>query len=342
MKPAWQVDSSREFDVICMGRVAVDLYAEQIGSPLEDAQTFRKYLGGCAGNIAVGSARAGLRTAMFSCVGTDAMGQFLKQELQREGVDITLLTETHEHLTGLVLLGVSPPDRFPLIFYRENCADMQLKKNDVKNAFIAQARALLITGTGLSTDSMRATTHHAVDTARSVQTRVILDLDYRPVLWGLTPQGDGETRYKISQSVSREYQALLPKCDLIVGTEEEIFIAGGVTSLIPALRAVRSLSDAPIVLKQGAQGCSVYLDNLDHPVRARAFPVSILNVLGAGDGFISGFMRGLLRGASWETCALYGNACGAIVVTRHGCAPAMPAFREMQSFIHDHTEQEAG
>lgn len=341
MKPAWQVDSNRTVDVICMGRVAVDLYAEQIGAALEDAQTFRKYLGGCAGNIAVGSSRAGLRTAMFSCVGTDAMGQFLKRELQREGVDTTLLAESEHHLTGLVLLGVSPPDHFPLIFYRENCADMQLTKQHVNAAFISKANALLITGTGLSTRRMHETTHHATDTALAVRTKVILDLDYRPVLWGLTSQGDGETRFKKSQHVSREYQTILPKCDLIVGTEEEMLIAGGEQSLAPALHAIRRLTPAPLVVKMGARGCSVFLDNLNQPVSARAFPVGILNILGAGDGFISGFMRGLLRGESWETCSLYGNACGAIVVTRHGCAPAMPTFQEMQSFIFDHAKQEA-
>src|SRR3990167_7424073 len=151
MQADWITDTTRPIDVICMGRVAVDLYAEQIGATLEDAQTFRKYLGGCAGNIAVGSARLGLKTAMFSCVGTDAMGNFLKQELQRESVDITLVSESSQHLTGLVLLGVNPPDRFPLIFYRENCADMQLQQSNVDVDFIARSKALLITGTGLST-----------------------------------------------------------------------------------------------------------------------------------------------------------------------------------------------
>lgn len=335
MTSAWQVDQKREIDLICMGRVAVDLYAEQIGSSLEDAQTFRKYLGGCAGNIAVGSSRAGLKTAMFSCVGTDAMGQFLKQELTREGVDITLVQETPHHLTGLVLLGVNPPDRFPLIFYRVNCADMQLTPAAINADFFARAKALLITGTGLSTESMRETTHAAVATAKSTGTRVIFDLDYRPVLWGLTAQGDGETRFKISQAVSKEYQAILPLCDLIVGTEEEIFIAGNATSLEAALVNIRALSNAPIIVKKGEKGCEVYLDSLAKPVRSRPFPVTVLNVLGAGDGFLSGFLRGLLRGESWETCASYGNASGAIVVTRHGCAPAMPTFNEMQSFIQE-------
>lgn len=338
---AWSYDSSRPVDIISMGRVAVDLYSEQIGCELEHTETFRKYLGGCAGNIAVGCARLGLRSAMFSCVGADAMGRFLQQELQREQVDTSLLKSSSRHLTGLVLLGITPPDHFPLMFYRENCADMQLQPQDVDAAFFRKAKSLLITGTGLSTASMNTVSHHAVDTAKSAGARVIFDLDYRPVLWGLTDQGDGETRYKSSEIVSRHYQAMLPKCDLLVGTEEEILIAGNAETLQQALRNMRESSTAAIVVKHGAKGCSVYLDDMAHAVTAPAFPVRVLNVLGAGDGFISGFLRGLLRGETWQTCAAFGNACGAIVVTRHGCAPAMPYFSEMQQFMqgYEHERQ---
>ena len=332
MNTNWNFATDREIDVICMGRVAVDLYAEQIGAALEDAETFRKYLGGCAGNIAVGSSRAGLKSAMFSCVGTDAMGKFLKQELVRENVDISQVSETNSHLTGLVLLGVNPPDRFPLIFYRENCADMQLHKQNVDACFLSLAKALLITGTGLSTDSMRSTTHHAVDLARFAGTRIIMDLDYRPVLWKLTAQGDGETRYQSSTLVSQHYQHMLPKCDLIVGTEEEIQIAGQSDNLAQALTNIRKFTQAPIVCKRGANGCQIYLHDLNAPISVPSYPTTVLNVLGAGDAFISGFMRGLLRGEDWETCARYGNAAGAIVVSRHGCAPAMPTFMEIRSY----------
>lgn len=333
MKETWSFQPDKPLDVICMGRVAVDLYAEQIGYSLEEAQTFRKYLGGCAGNIAVGTARLGLQSAMLSCVGKDAMGQFLKNELQKENVDIGALHETNGHLTGLVLLGIEPPDRFPLIFYRRDCADMQLQEGHVDKALLARSKSLLITGTGLSTESMRTVSFHAVRLAQSVQTRVVLDLDYRPVLWGLTALGDGETRYKVAEHVSDHYQAILPHCDLIVGTEEEILLAGKADTLDVALHAIRSLSAAPLVVKKGARGCHIYVDALTHPLVSPPFPVTILNVLGAGDAFISGLLRGLLKGERWEIAAMYANAGGAIVVTRHGCAPAMPTFVEMQQFI---------
>ncbi|SVE01126.1 uncharacterized protein METZ01_LOCUS453980, partial [marine metagenome] len=214
------IATNRALDLICMGRVAVDFYAEQIHSPLEEAQSFSRYLGGCAGNISVGTSRLGLQSAMFSCIGTDDMGVFLRKQLQREGVDTTLLRSTPDHLTGLVVLGVSPPDRFPLIFYRENCADMQIRPEDADPLFIRRAKALQITGTGLSTESMYKATKQAVRVAKKEGCAVIIDIDYRPVLWGLTERGDGESRFVASASVTHVLQPFLSDLDLIIGTEE--------------------------------------------------------------------------------------------------------------------------
>ena len=328
-------DNSRPLDLICMGRVAVDLYAEQVHSPLEDAQSFRKYLGGCAGNTAVGAARLGLKSAMFSCVGTDDMGAFLRNTLEKEGVNTALLRNTPEHLTALVLLGVNPPDRFPLIFYRENCADMQILPEDVNPEILQTAKALLITGTGLSTPSMLKATRQAVKVAKKSGCALILDIDYRPVLWGLTEAGDGETRFVASAKVTRELQPFLSELDLIVGTEEEVLIAGGKETLASSLSTIQEKSSATVVLKRGADGCEVFSPNSPAPISARSFPIEVLNVLGAGDAFMSGFLRGWLREKSLETCALYGNASGALVVTRHGCSPAAPSFAEIDHFIRN-------
>ena len=330
-------ENRRSLDLICMGRVAVDLYAEQVHSPLEDAQSFRKYLGGCAGNTAVGTARLGLKSAMFSCVGADDMGVYLRNVLTNEGVDTSLLRNTPEHLTALVLLGVSPPDRFPLIFYRENCADMQILPSDANPEIFKNAKALLITGTGLSTLSMREATWQAVKVAKESGCAVILDIDYRPVLWGLTDAGDGETRFVASKTVTQELQPFLAELDLIVGTEEEILIAGSESyeteTLESCLAAIRKQSSATVVLKRGAEGCEVFSPESSTPISARSFPIEVLNILGAGDAFMSGFLRGWLRNENLETCALYGNACGALVVSRHGCSPASPSFAEIEYFI---------
>ena len=324
---------NRPFDLISMGRVAVDLYSEQYGSKLEHVQTFRKYLGGCAGNIAVGTSRLGLKSVMLSCVGTDAMGTFVKQTLEKENVNTCLLTESKDHLTGLVLLGVNPPDNFPLIFYRENCADMKIEPSDCHREIFEKTKALLITGTGLSTPEMRETTNFAVDLAKEVNTAVIIDLDFRPVLWGLTERGDGEKRFFSSQEVTQHYQSILSKCDLIVGTEKEILIAGGHENLTSSLNAIQKFTQATIIVKKGVEGCDIYNNGIHTPISFPGFPVEVLNVIGAGDAFMSGLLRGWLRREKWEISAQYANAAGAIVVSRHACSPATPNFEEVEYFI---------
>ncbi|TAL59300.1 MAG: 5-dehydro-2-deoxygluconokinase [Legionella sp.] len=332
MYPAFNYDEKRSIDLICMGRVAVDLYAEQIGSELRDATSFKKYLGGCAGNIAVGTARLGLKTQIFSCVGLDEMGAFLRQELQKEGVNTDLLYTSAQHLTGLVLLGIKPPHEFPLIFYRNQCADMQLQAQQINASHLQQAKALLITGTGLSTAEMRATTHAVVELARASETLVILDLDFRPVLWGLTALGDGETRFRVAPEVTAVYQELIPYCDLIVGTEEELRIAAGVAEIDTSIAHLRKLTAAPIVVKLGEKGAMVSFSK--QPVlKTQTFPVEVLNVLGAGDAFMAGLLSGLLQAKAWEEATTRANAAGALVVTRHGCAPAIPFAEELDYFI---------
>ena len=336
--PTFYLDQTRPVDLICMGRVAVDLYAEQIGSALKDAASFKKYLGGCAGNIAVGTARLGLKSMMFSCVGQDDMGLFLKEELQREGVSTELLHETEHHLTGLVLLGIKPPHDFPLIFYRNDCADMQIKPQQISKSFLQQAKAILITGTGLSTDAMLQTTKEVIHLARQTETVVILDLDFRPVLWGLTAAGNGEKRYCYNQQVSKIYQSILPLCDLIVGTEEEICIAGGYDDVPDSIKQIRQFTNAPLVIKLGAKGSEVHFGAKYNSLQTKPFPVEILNVLGAGDGFMAGLLSALLQGKSWELATTYANASGALVVTRHGCAPAIPYKEELEYFIEHYDD----
>ncbi|GGX65100.1 bifunctional 5-dehydro-2-deoxygluconokinase/5-dehydro-2-deoxyphosphogluconate aldolase [Saccharospirillum salsuginis] len=327
----------RPLDLICLGRAAVDLYSEQVGSRLEDVSSFAKYLGGSSGNIAYGTARLGLKSAMLTRVGDEHMGRFVREELARAGVDVSHVVTDPDRLTGLVILGLKDRDTFPLIFYRHECADMAVSVEDFSPEFIASSRALLITGTHFSTAQTFETSRTAMRYAREAGTRVILDIDYRPVLWGLTGPGEGENRFVSSDSVTAHLQSILPDCDLIVGTEEEMHIAGGSEDTVTALRAIRALTDATLVLKLGAQGCTVL--NGPIPDSESSFDVhtgvrvEVLNVLGAGDAFLSGFLRGWLRGESDERSCDYANACGALVVSRHGCAPAIPDARELDDYL---------
>jgi len=329
--------STAALDVVCIGRSAVDLYGEQIGSRLEDVRSFAKYVGGSPTNTAVGGARLGLRTGVISRVGDEHNGRFVRETLQFEGVDVSCLATDPSRLTALVFLSIRDQHTFPLVFYRDHCADMGLTVDDIDPAYLARASAVCISGTHLSHPDTRAACVKAMETGRSLGKRIVLDIDYRPVLWGLTAPGMGENRFVASAEVSRQLQAVLHLCDLIVGTEEEIHIAGGSTDTATALRTIRNASTALIVMKRGPMGCIAYEGaipaDLEDGVRGPGFPVEVFNVLGAGDAFMAGLLRGWVRGEPLAAALRYANACGAIVVSRHGCAPAMPTWDELGYFL---------
>ncbi|HEY1325309.1 MAG TPA: 5-dehydro-2-deoxygluconokinase [Casimicrobiaceae bacterium] len=329
--------SARALDVICLGRFAVDFYAQQIGARLEDVTSFAKYLGGSSANTAFGCARLGLNAALISRVGDDALGRFLLETMVKEGCDVSHVSTDPTRLTGAVVLGIEDKDTFPLIFLRENCADMAIAEQDVEEAFIAKSRALLITGTHLSTEYINRISNLALEHARRNDVRTVLDIDYRPVLWGLTKRGDGQTRYIESGTVTTHLQRMLPKFDLVIGTIEEFSIAGGSTDIMASLRAIRDITPAVMVVKRGPLGCAV-IDgavpaSLDDAFNGKGVNVEVLNVLGAGDAFSAGFLSGWVRGEDYDRCARYANACGALVVSRHGCAPAMPTRVELDYFL---------
>ena len=331
------IPARRPLAFIAMGRAAVDLYGEQIGGRLEDMASFAKYLGGCPANISVGAARLGLKPAMITRVGDEHMGRFVRETLAAEGVDVSHVKTDPERLTALVILGIRGRDTFPLIFYRTDCADMAIAPEDFDADFIASANALVVTGTHFSRADIDATCRTAIRYARAAGTKVVFDIDYRPVLWGLTSHGLGENRFVASDTVSAHLQTIVPQCDLVVGTEEEIDIAGGATDTLAALRRLRDLSRATLVVKRGSQGCVVFPgaipNRMEDGIRGPGFPVEVFNVLGAGDGFMAGLLRGWLRGADWPKACRIANACGALVVARHGCAPAMPSWTELADFL---------
>ena len=328
---------TRTLDVITIGRAGVDLYGTQVGGRLEDMGSFDKYIGGSPANIACGSARLGLKSALISRVGNEHMGRFILEQLKREGVSTDGVKIDPDRLTALVILGIRDDEQFPLIFYRENCADMALCEDDIDEAFIASARAVVVTGTHLSNPRTEAAVIKALTLARKHGLRTALDIDYRPNLWGVAGHGDGESRFVASQNVTAKLQSLLHYFDLIVGTEEEFHIAGGSTDTLACLRSVRAVSAATLVCKRGALGAvaieDAIPDSLDKGQSGQGFPIEVFNVLGAGDGFFSGLLRGWMTGEDWPTSLKYANACGAFAVSRHGCTPAYPSWTELQFFL---------
>ena len=328
---------SASLDIITIGRSSVDLYGAQVGGRLEDMRSFAKYIGGSPTNIAAGCARLDMKSAVITRVGDEHMGRFIREQLRREGVDIRGVVTDPDRLTALVLLGIRNQRQFPLIFYRENCADMALSPDDIDADFIAEARSVLVTGTHLSHPGTEAAVLKALTLARQAGARTVLDIDYRPNLWGLSTHADGENRFIAADAVTVKLQSTLPLFDLIVGTEEEFFIAGGSEDILQALRAVRGLTPAALVCKRGRAGAVVFEgtipERMEDGITGPGFTVEVFNVLGAGDGFMAGLLKGWLADTDWPGALRLANAVGALAVSRHGCTPAYPSAVELAAFL---------
>ena len=327
-------------DLITMGRATIDLYSQDIGVPFEKIKSFAAYVGGSPTNIAVGAKRLGLNVALISGIGEDPVGDFVLAFLNEEGIDTAFVTRKPTARTGAALLGIERPDLTPLVYYRDNAADIQLTIDDVKAAPIAECRSFEFAGTNLSQEPSRSATLFAVEQAKAAGVRVIMDLDFRADQWGDV------------RAFGLIVRSILPLVDIAIGTEQEIKAA--MLESAEQISITHSQITAPeisgdldtarnsllergleaLVVKQGSKGCSVYLQG-GEVIVAPGFSVEVYNVLGAGDAFASGLIYGRLKGWDWYRAARMGNASGAIVVTRHGCANFMPYEDEALEFIEE-------
>jgi 5-dehydro-2-deoxygluconokinase len=309
-----------EYDVLTMGRSCIDLYAHQIGVPITEVTSFDAYVGGCPTNISVGTRRLGLQSALLTAVGDDQVADFVLAFLDREGVDTRFIPRKPGRRTSAVIMTIQPPDRFPLTFYRDGCADRELTSDDVERAPIEHSAILVVTGTGLSHEPSRTATLFAATKAARAGVQVLVDIDYRPDQWSSRAE------------YSRLARQLLQSASLAVGTEEEICAAADCDDVERAIDRVLECSTAPLVVKRGSRGATLF-ERGKAPRDVPPFPVTVLNVLGAGDAFASGLIAGLRRGWPLERAIRLGNATGAIVVTRHGCANFMPTMAEVDAFV---------
>jgi 5-dehydro-2-deoxygluconokinase len=309
-----------KYDVLAMGRSSIDLYAHEIGRPMAEVRSFDAYVGGCPTNVSVGTRRLGLRSALLTAVGDDQVGDFVIAFLVREQVETLFISRKPGRRTSAVILTIQPPDRFPLTFYRDNCADRALTIDDVARAPVAESRVVFVTGTGLSHEPARAATFAAAATARAARVPVVVDLDYRADQWESAP------------AFAAQMQTLLGSATLVVGTEEELAAASGTVDAAAGAALILARGIAALVLKRGRRGATVFRPH-GAPADVAPFTVAVLNVLGAGDAFASGLLYGYLQGWPLERAARMGNACGAIVVTRHGCANFMPTLDEVGAFV---------
>ena len=308
------------YDVLAIGRSSIDLYAHEIGRAIADVRSFDAYVGGCPTNVSVGTRRLGLRSALLTAVGDDQVGDFVTAFLDREQVETRFIPRKPGRRTSAVILTIQPPDKFPLTFYRDNCADRALTIEDVARAPVGDSRLVFVTGTGLSHEPAREATLAAAAASRAAGVPVVVDIDYRADQW------DGAGAF------SAQVQLLLRSATLAVGTEEELAAASGSADVARGAAMLLDSGIQALILKRGARGSTVFRRDAP-PADVAPFPIEVLNVLGAGDAFASGFLYGYLQGWPLERAARIGNACGAIVVTRHGCANFMPTLDEVSAFV---------
>ncbi|MEE3194793.1 MAG: 5-dehydro-2-deoxygluconokinase [Candidatus Poribacteria bacterium] len=330
------------YDSIHMGRSSIDLYANEVGSPFIDIKNFAAYVGGSPTNISVGLRRLGSKTAILTGLGQDPVGDFILDFLRKEDVETQFSPRKEGHRTSAVVLGIEPPNKFPLVYYRDNCADIELTIDDVLATPIAESRVFQFAGTNLYQDPCRSATLFAVELAQKSETEVILDIDFRPDQWH-DPRAFGVV-----------IRSVLPNVDIVLGTDDEINavmladpnqmeltdsqvsdtkVHGDVDT---AIKSILSLGPKAVLQKRGSDGVRVHLkqeDGLSKQIEALGFPVDIYNILGAGDAFAAGFIYGYINGWGWYKSAQLGNACGAIVVTKHGCANFMPTYNEVMAFV---------
>lgn len=328
----------KKYDVITYGRSSIDLYSNNIGSPFVEIKEFGAFVGGSPLNIAVGAKRLGLNSALLTAIGNDMVGKFLLNFLKKEGVETAFIPIKDNARTSAVILGIEPPNNYPLVYYRDNCADSKINIDDVLNADIANSRLIEFSATALNVEPSRSAAFYAAERAVENKIPVLVDLDFRADQWH-DPRAYGVTS-----------RAFLNYCNMAIGTEEEILatmlkdpsqikiknqqisapeISGNVEE---SIKAILKTGVEVLIVKRGEKGSSVFLKNgkvIDVP----GFPVEVVNILGAGDAFAAGFIYGYLHGWDWYKACRMANACGAILVTKHGCANFNPTLNEVMTFI---------
>ena len=304
-------------DVVVLGRLSADIYPTEIRTSLREQRTFIRYVGGFAGNVTTGLARLQVSTSIVSKVGRDGHGEFIRDFLSHEGVDVHWLGVDGSLNTPVVFCEIWPPDRFPLLFYRTpTCPDWELTTDDFDLDAVASAPILLASGTGLAREKSRVS--HMAALERHQHT-AIFDLDYRPSFW------PAATAYKSA------VQAALPRADIVVGNEDEVRAATGLEDPRQGIVALRALGPRVLILKRGGEGAALFEG--DRVVEVPPVKMEVVNGLGAGDAFLAAVTHGLLRGIDTETAVRRANWAGAYVASQVPCSEAMPYLQDLDAAV---------
>lgn len=324
-------DPSREFDMILLGRIAIDFNPVDLNRPLEESGNFNKYLGGSPANIAVGMARLGKKVGFFAKVSDDQFGDYVTHYFEREGIDVSHITRcgNGENL-GLTFTEILSPAESRILMYREGVADLMLHPEDIDEEYIRKTKALLISGTALSASPSREAALKAVALAKKNGVPVIFDIDYRAYTW------------KNKDEISIYYSLVARDSDLILGSREEFDLTERLTGIAPEDQASakywHGMGCKIVVIKHGKEGSTAYTCDGNH-YAVKPFPTNALKGFGGGDGYASSFLRALLDGCSVPKALEYGSASASMLISAHSCSAAMPTLEEVERFIREEKEK---
>ncbi|TVX98691.1 5-dehydro-2-deoxygluconokinase [Cohnella terricola] len=318
--------TDKPLDFVAIGRLCIDLNANEINRPMEETMTFTKYVGGSPANIAIGMSRLDMKSAFIGKVADDQMGRFIVQYLHNNGIDTSgVLTDRTGAVTGLAFTEIKSPEDCSILMYRDNVADLKLEPGEVDEALIASSKVLLVSGTALAKSPSREAVLLALRYARKHGTKVIFDIDYRPYTW-TNPQ-----------ETAIYYHAAAEKSDIIIGTREEFDMLeqfDGNDERNDQVTASQWFSHHAeiVVIKHGKEGSIAYAkDGSSH--RGSIFPAKVIKTFGAGDSYAAGFIYGLMQGWEISRSMEFGSACASIVISSHSCSDAMPKLEQVEAFM---------
>ncbi len=324
-------DPAREYDLILLGRVAIDFNPVDLNRPLEESSNFNKYLGGSPANIAVGMARLGKKVGFIARVSDDQFGDYVTHYFNKEGIDTSHISRCRngENL-GLTFTEILSPSQSRILMYRDGVADLMLEPEDVDEDYIKKAKALLISGTALAASPSREAALKALMLAKKNNTVVIFDIDYREYTW------------KNKDEISVYYSMVAKESDLILGSREEFDLTERIMGVCAddneSAKRWQSYGCKIVVIKHGKEGSTAYTCDGNH-YAVKPFPTNAMKGFGGGDGYASSFIRAMIDGCSVPQALEYGSASASMLISAHSCSAAMPTLQEVEQFIREEKEK---
>ncbi len=322
-----EFDKNKPFDVIPIGRIAIDFNPTDMNMPLSQSSNFNKYVGGSPANIAVGLARLGSKVGFIARVSDDRFGDYVTQYFENDGIDTSHIfrCKNGENL-GLTFTEILSPTASSILMYREGVADLQVCVDDVDEEYIKKTKAIVISGTSLCASPSREAALKTMMLAKKNGVVVIFDIDYRSYTW------------KNKDEISIYYSLVARSSDIILGSREEFDLTEAVIGVCPDDKASakrwHDYGNKIVIIKHGKEGSVAYLND-GKSYKVRPFPVKMLKGFGGGDGYASAFIFSLLQSKSIPDALEFATASASMLVSAHSCSAAMPTAAAVESFIKD-------